>query len=66
MAETATASAPVADKTQGVRPPKPDENAFNADLVQAEKAHKASMDRLVRYTYQLETLSLLPQRSMLG
>lgn len=47
MAETAPATAPAADKPQTTRPTKPDENAFQAEVAQAEKAHKASMDRLV-------------------
>lgn len=47
MAETAPAAAPVADNTQATRPTKPDENAFQTELAQAEKAHKASMERLV-------------------
>jgi len=47
MAETATATAPAADKAQQTtRPQKPDENAFQADLAKAEKEHKASMERL--------------------
>lgn len=50
MAETA---APV--KTQAsaaesqARPTRPDEKAFNEALAKAEKDHKASMDRLVRF-----------------
>lgn len=47
MAETATATAPEADKPQATRPQKPDENAFQTALAQAEKEHKASMERLV-------------------
>jgi len=46
MAETAIATAPEADKPQATRPHKPDENAFQTALAQAEKEHKASMERL--------------------
>lgn len=50
MAETATATAtaPAADKAPATRPTKPDENVFKEELAKAEKAHKASMDLLVR------------------
>ena len=47
MAETAAAPAPAAEKTQVVRPTRPDESAFQKALTEAEKAHKASMDKLV-------------------
>ncbi|UNI21590.1 multicopy suppressor of BFA (Brefeldin A) [Purpureocillium takamizusanense] len=47
MAETAAApQAPAAESTQSTRPTRPDENAFKEALVKAEKAHKASMDKL--------------------
>ncbi|KJZ79237.1 hypothetical protein HIM_01388 [Hirsutella minnesotensis 3608] len=46
MAETASAKAPAADQAQSGRPTRPDENAFKDALASAEKAHKASMDRL--------------------
>lgn len=47
MAETTTTTAPAAEKTQTVRPTRPDEAAFQKELAAAEKEHKASMDRLV-------------------
>ncbi|KAJ6444613.1 nuclear segregation protein (Bfr1) [Purpureocillium lavendulum] len=54
MAETAPpaavkapeAAAAAADSTQAARPTRPDENAFKDALAKAEKAHKASMDKL--------------------
>lgn len=48
MADTADASAPAADTKPTTRPTRPDENAFKEALAKAEKAHKASMDQLVR------------------
>ena len=48
MAEAATATPAVAETTTPkTRPTRPDENAFKEELAKAEKAHKASMDRLV-------------------
>ncbi len=57
MAATATApaAAPAApapaadtkDASGSTRPPKPDEAAFKVALANAEKEHKASMDKLV-------------------
>lgn len=48
MAETAPTKAPAAESTpQATRPTRPDENAFKEELAKAEKAHKASMDKLV-------------------
>jgi uncharacterized coiled-coil DUF342 family protein len=47
MAETAPAAAPAAETTTtGVRPTRPDENAFKENVAKAEKEHKASMDKL--------------------
>ncbi|POR31907.1 Uncharacterized protein TPAR_07886, partial [Tolypocladium paradoxum] len=47
MAEAAPAKAPAAEPTpQATRPTRPDENAFKEELAKAEKAHKASMDKL--------------------
>ncbi|PNY28384.1 Uncharacterized protein TCAP_01690, partial [Tolypocladium capitatum] len=47
MAETAPAKAPAAESTApATRPTRPDENAFKEELAKAEKAHKASMDKL--------------------
>ncbi|OAQ87037.1 nuclear segregation protein (Bfr1) [Purpureocillium lilacinum] len=47
MAETAPApQAPAAESTQTTRPTRPDENVFKEALAKAEKAHKASMDKL--------------------
>lgn len=49
--DSKTAQAPEAEKPQqAVRPTRPNEDAFKAELAQAEKAHKASMDRLVSHT----------------
>lgn len=56
MAETTTtaaAPAPAADKSApaaAVRPTKPDDNAFKADLAKLEKEHKESMERFVSIT----------------
>lgn len=53
MAETTTApaAAPVEDKAQQTnRPTRPDEGVFQKALVEAEKVHKAAMDRLVSGT----------------
>ena len=51
MAETAAAAAPTAEKAQPTtRPTRPDEGEFQKALTEAEKAHKASMDRLVSGT----------------
>lgn len=56
MAATAAAPAAAAPPTEtkdtaaatsGTRPPKPDEAAFKVALANAEKEHKASMDKLV-------------------
>ncbi|KYK59392.1 hypothetical protein DCS_00522 [Drechmeria coniospora] len=44
MAESAPAKAPAAAESS--RPTRPDENLFKEELAKAEKAHKASMDRL--------------------
>lgn len=37
-----------AEKTPKQRPEKPDEDKYKVDLAEAEKAHKAVMDKLVR------------------
>lgn len=55
MAETAPATAPAAEKT--ARPTRPDENEYQKKLVEAEKAHKVAMDRLVRPSRRLNGLS---------
>ena len=48
MAETAPVpQAPAAESTQTTRPTRPDENVFKEALAKAEKAHKASMDKLM-------------------
>lgn len=48
MADTAAAQAPAAETPQQTtRPTKPDEDAFKTELAKAEKAHAASMERLV-------------------
>ncbi|KAF4513380.1 hypothetical protein G6O67_000656 [Ophiocordyceps sinensis] len=46
MAESAPAKAAAAESSSSTRPARPDENAFKEALASAEKAHKASMDRL--------------------
>lgn len=51
MADVATANGAAADKAAAARPTKPDENAFKEELSKAEKAHKASMDRLVSTSF---------------
>jgi hypothetical protein len=51
MAETATAPAPEAQAS--TRPSKPDEAAFKVALANAEKEHKASMDKLVCYLFPM-------------
>ena len=48
MADTQAAPVPAADANATTRPTRPDENVFKEELAKAEKAHKASMDRLVR------------------
>lgn len=55
MAETATAAAPAADTTS--RPTRPDEKVFEQELAKAEAAHKAAMNRFVRFVKQSMRLS---------
>ncbi len=46
-AAEAPSTAPAADKTQKVKPERPDEEEFKADLAKAEKEHAAVQERLV-------------------
>jgi len=65
MAETAPVpQAPAAESTQTTRPTRPDENVFKEALAKAEKAHKASMDKLVRSDIKLPAAhTCLPRSS---
>lgn len=52
MAESTNGSGPAEPKVeQTARPTRPDEAAFNKNLVDAEKAHKASMEKLVCFCH---------------
>ena len=49
-AATTTAAAPAAEtQAHAVRPTRPNEEQFKADLAKAEKEHKASMDKFVSF-----------------